>query len=105
MYRLALIGALFFVLSPGVLLTLPAGSRGIFMTRQTSLVAALVHAVVFVVVGTLLWRILFGVPLLEMFEDCHSASDCDAKAGRACDPVLQKCQEQYVIGCPKGSNL
>ncbi len=38
---------LFLLLSPGVLLTLPPGSRGIFMSGQTSLVAALVHAFVF----------------------------------------------------------
>ena len=41
---------LFFVLSPGVLLTLPPGSKGVFMSCQTSVLAALVHAVVFVIV-------------------------------------------------------
>jgi hypothetical protein len=41
---------LFVVLSPGVLLTLPAGSKGIFMSNQTSLLAVLVHAVVFYIV-------------------------------------------------------
>jgi thiol-disulfide isomerase/thioredoxin len=46
MYHL-LIAVLFFVLSPGVLLTLPPGSRGIFASGQTSLVAAAVHALVF----------------------------------------------------------
>jgi hypothetical protein len=39
---------LFFVLSPGVLLTIPPGTKGLFMSGQTSLVAAAVHAVVFV---------------------------------------------------------
>jgi hypothetical protein len=42
---------LFFVLSPGVLLTLPPGGRGIFMSGQTSVLAALVHAVVFALVS------------------------------------------------------
>jgi hypothetical protein len=42
---------LFFVLSPGVLLTLPPGSKGVLMSGQTSILAAAVHAVVFVVVG------------------------------------------------------
>lgn len=42
---------LFFVLSPGVLLTLPPGSRGVLMSRQTSLLAAAVHALVFVLVA------------------------------------------------------
>jgi hypothetical protein len=39
--------ALFIVLSPGVLLTLPPGRRGVFMSGQTSVLAVLVHAVVF----------------------------------------------------------
>lgn len=38
---------LFAVLSPGVLLTLPPGSKGVFFSCQTSLLAVLVHAVVF----------------------------------------------------------
>lgn len=44
------LAALFFVLSPGVLLTLPPGSKGIFRSGQTSVAAALVHALVFVIV-------------------------------------------------------
>lgn len=47
-------GLLFFVLSPGVLLTIPPGSKGLFLSCQTSVTAALVHAVVFVVVAYLL---------------------------------------------------
>jgi len=47
-------GILFFVLSPGVLLTIPPGSRGLFLSGQTSVLAALVHAVVFVAVAYLL---------------------------------------------------
>ena len=49
------VAILFFVLSPGVLLTLPAGSRGIFASGQTSLAAAAVHALVFMVTVHLLW--------------------------------------------------
>jgi hypothetical protein len=41
---------LFFILSPGVLLTIPAGARGLFGSGQTSVAAALVHAFVFVFV-------------------------------------------------------
>lgn len=40
--------ALFFLLSPGVILTIPAGSKGIFFSGQTSVTAAIVHALVFV---------------------------------------------------------
>lgn len=44
------LAALFFILSPGVLLTLPPGSKGIFASGQTSIAAAIVHALVFVVI-------------------------------------------------------
>ena len=42
--------ALFVILSPGLLLTLPPGSGGVFTSGQTSATAALVHAVVFALV-------------------------------------------------------
>jgi hypothetical protein len=41
---------LLFVLSPGVLITLPPGRGGLFMSGNTSLIAALVHAVLIVIV-------------------------------------------------------
>ena len=41
---------LFILLSPGMLLTLPPSSRGVFMSGQTSVSAVLVHAMVFAVV-------------------------------------------------------
>ena len=41
---------LFVVLSPGVLLTLPPVGSKIFMSGKTSLIAVLVHAVVFYVI-------------------------------------------------------
>ena len=41
---------LFIILSPGMLLTLPPGSKGPFMSGQTSMISSLVHAVVFAVV-------------------------------------------------------
>ena len=65
---------LFFVLSPGVLLTLPPGSRGIFMSRQTSVIAAVVHALVFAAVSYYLW------PKHEGFED-----------KKACPPNMKAC--------------
>jgi ascorbate-specific PTS system EIIC-type component UlaA len=51
-----LCGLLFFLLSPGVLLTIPPGSKGLFVSGQTSILAAAVHAVVFVVVSCILWN-------------------------------------------------
>jgi len=41
---------LFIVLSPGVLLTLPPGSKGVFRSGQTSLPAVAVHTLVFALV-------------------------------------------------------
>jgi hypothetical protein len=38
---------LFILLSPGVLLTLPPGSKGVWMSRQTSFAAVVVHTLVF----------------------------------------------------------
>lgn len=45
---------LFILLTPGVLLTIPPGSQGLFMSGQTSTPAVLVHALVFAVVFALL---------------------------------------------------
>ena len=52
-----LCAALFILLSPGFLITLPPVRKGgLWMSGQTSVTAVLVHAVVFVVVGRLLWN-------------------------------------------------
>lgn len=48
--------SLFLALSPGLILTLPPGSGGVFMSGQTSFAAAVTHAVVFAVVFALLRR-------------------------------------------------
>ena len=45
---------LFLALSPGLLLTIPPGSGGLFRSGQTSIPAAVTHAVVFAVVFALL---------------------------------------------------
>lgn len=58
------LATLFFVLSPGVILTLPAGSKGVFFSGQTSVVAAAVHALVFVLALCYLKRFM-----MESFED------------------------------------
>jgi len=55
---------LFILLSPGVLLTLPPVGNKIFMSCQTSLLAVLVHAVIFAVVLSYADRI----PLLNRLE-------------------------------------
>jgi hypothetical protein len=45
---------LFLALSPGLLLTLPPGSGGVLKSGQTSIPAAVTHAVVFAIVFALL---------------------------------------------------
>ena len=45
---------LFIVLTPGVLLTLPPGSKGVFMSGQSSPAAVAVHTLVYAVVFALL---------------------------------------------------
>ena len=47
---------LFLALSPGLLLTLPPGSGGVVRSGQTSLPAAITHAVVFALVFAILRR-------------------------------------------------
>jgi hypothetical protein len=46
--------SLFIALSPGLLLTIPPGSGGLLRSGQTSIPAALTHAVVFAVIFALL---------------------------------------------------
>ena len=46
--------ALFVILSPGILLTLPPGSSGVFTSGQTSLASAVTHTLVFALVFALL---------------------------------------------------
>ena len=46
--------ALYVLLTPGVLLTIPPGSKGLFMSGQTSTPAVAVHTLVFAVVFALL---------------------------------------------------
>ena len=60
MMSLLVAGLLFFILSPGVLLTIPPCSKGLFMSNQTSIAAAAVHAVVFVAVSYLLASVAEG---------------------------------------------
>ncbi len=43
-------GLIFFLLSPGIVLTIPPLSNGLLFSGQTSVMAAAVHAVLFVIV-------------------------------------------------------
>jgi hypothetical protein len=48
---------LFLILSPGLLLTLPPSSGGVFRSGQTSIAAILTHAVVFAIIFALLRKL------------------------------------------------
>ena len=79
-------GILFFLLSPGVLLTIPAGSRGLFASGQTSVLAAAIHAAVFVAALYL----LTGVVTEGFFGYGCTTGNCDrgniyALQGQSCD--------------------
>ena len=52
--KITIPASLFLALSPGILLTIPPGTKGIWASGQTSLNAAIIHAVVFAVVFALL---------------------------------------------------
>lgn len=69
---------LFVLLSPGVLLTLPPKGKGVWMSGQTSLVAVLVHAVVFMVA----FNYLRGTGMFEGFAD---AAACPPGMKKKCD--------------------
>ena len=84
MYKF-LLAALFFLLSPGVLLTLPAGSKGIWMSGQTSIAAALVHSLVFVIVLVLFKEYMMSKPLIQNFFACSPA----CPAGKTCKTVFR----------------
>ena len=60
---------LFILLSPGLLLTLPPLSKsGVFMSRKTSVIAILVHAIVF---GVLLYYVDY-IPILNQIDGFNS---------------------------------
>jgi len=86
---LLIAGLLFFVLSPGVLLTLPPGSRGIFLSCQTSVTAAAVHAVVFIAVTYLLTTAVEGFT---------SDAQCDGKPDfTMCDNNNGQCNSGVCV--------
>lgn len=78
---------LFVLLSPGVLLTLPPVGGKIFMSGKTSLVAVLVHAVVFYVLLSFRRQIPVINVILEGFE----------AAGQEGDPMSTKKEGKNVV--------
>jgi len=95
---LVLATILFVLLSPGILLTLPAGGKGIVMSGQTSIMAVLVHAVLFY------FLVPFLAPLarrvgLEGFQGMTPPPSAPAPplcTSQACGAIGKKC-------CPNGA--
>jgi hypothetical protein len=78
---------LFILLSPGVLLTLPPIGGKIFMSGKTSLVAVLVHAVVFYVLLSMRRQI----PVVNMIFEGFEAQ------GEMGDPMAMKKEDKKVV--------
>jgi len=76
MYHLLVCGLLFFALSPGVLLTIPPCSKGLFLSGQTSILAAAVHAVVFVIVSHIVMRYIVRPIVISGFDSGVLYQDC-----------------------------
>ena len=74
MMKYLVLAILFFVLSPGVLLTLPPVGKKIWMSGQTSITSALVHAFVFV-------GILYLIQKNTKWVEGFATSICDPKCG------------------------
>jgi hypothetical protein len=89
------LAVLFFVLSPGVLLTLPPVGRKIFMSGKTSLVAAAVHAVVF-------WLVLKYLNSCGVFEGFQEGVGKSCNANMPCNNGLVcfkgNCKPYTTIG-------
>ena len=67
---------LFIILSPGLFITIPAGSKGMIMSRQTSVNAILVHALVFIIIYQLY---LNSCDVWERFEDASGVDISGSK--------------------------
>ena len=88
--KLFVLAALFFLLSPGVIITLPKGSKGYFFSSQTSVTAAIVHALIFVLSVT-----VFYFYIHEGFEDCCGCTQECEKPVPTCKPKPKPaCREQ-----------
>jgi hypothetical protein len=87
MMKYLVLAILFFVLSPGVLLTLPPVGKKIWMSGQTSITSALVHAIVFV---GILYLIQSNTNVMEGFKTCKIDDEC--KIGRCVNGTCKEYQ-------------
>jgi hypothetical protein len=92
---------LFILLSPGVLLTLPAGSRGIVMSGQTSFLAVLVHAVLFYFLVPFLEPLARRVGL-EGFQGATAVATVPINPGAGAKCTEVACGAVGLKCCPSG---
>ena len=94
-----LLAILFFILSPGVLITLPPVGNRVFMSGKTSVMAALVHTVVFVI-------LIQGLKVSESFQR-RVCPDGTTLFGNSCVrcPAGSYCLQGHssAIECPDGT--
>ncbi len=99
MMKYLVLAILFFVLSPGVLLTLPPVGKKIWMSGQTSITSALVHAIVFV---GILYLIQQNTDVMEGFAG-NKCKDVKCQTGFSC--FAGKCvEDKKPAGCTKNSD-
>ncbi len=89
MMKYLVLAILFFVLSPGILLTLPPVGNKIWMSGKTSITSALVHAIVFV---GILYLIQSNTNVMEGF------------AGNTCSPPCRGIQNVCCGGKCQANN-
>jgi hypothetical protein len=96
---------LFVVLSPGVLLTIPPCSKGLFMSGQTSLMAVAVHAVVFYLVAVYVLPELTSRQVLgsEGFRNRNPYAGKNIPDGKGCYTEGRKGRNMNDGGCFPGS--
>lgn len=96
---------LFVVLSPGVLLTLPPVGKSIWMSGKTSLLAVLVHAVVFYGLLMLLSKTSEGFTQLGRAPGavCDVSGQCRSNNCVVATPVQKVCVANYVGSTPNPS--
>lgn len=99
---------LFFLLSPGVLITIPPRSRGLWMSGQTSLVAVIIHTVLFAAALYAVHRWWGGMyegfsgayntAIGQCFMNGFCGGNVNCKGpGERCNPVTMTCQQQIMI--------
>jgi hypothetical protein len=85
-----LLAILFFLLSPGVLFTIPKGTKGFLFSNQTSVTAVIVHTFLFIMLYSFLKHILH----IRSYEGFQCGCGCQQQQQQQCG-----CQQQQQPRC------